>query len=78
MKELILTEDGRMICDHCGSREGFKLWKYRRGNNTSKWYNKLTCVHCKSYEEKLASSGNIKTQQRYNYATAKITIKGDM
>ena len=46
------TKGGRMKCSICGSLSGFKQWKYRLGNDSKKWWNKMTCISCGSYEKR--------------------------
>ena len=54
---------GRMQCDVCGSFAGARIWKYRRGNDTNKWWDKITCVNCGSFEKKFCNTGKFIEQK---------------
>ena len=60
LKSIIKVIKGRMYCNICKNKEGFRIYRYRRGHVT-KWYDKFTCVHCDS-SEKRDSAGKILEQ----------------
>jgi hypothetical protein len=67
MESFIVNENGehkggRIVCSVCGNRAGVRWTKNRRGNDGSKWTDRITC-RCGSTERFYIHSGKIIEQK---------------
>lgn len=68
-----IHKGGRMVCRLCGNFGGFKVFKFRRGNNSAKWFNRLECIGCGSIERHDLNTGKI-LLQKFNPLARRIAM----